>query len=352
MTNNESNRDLELKLMCKMLFKQMGYYTHYEIKLRTKSYISTIKTHDISDIDVFGYLFLPDMTYHSLGAECKSGETNALDELYKFIGVMDYQGIDKGYFIKTKIHNNARQVSTKKKVTCFTEAELRKILLGFGCDIDRQLRIEKAIYNKLNQSINSEENVYQRLVNYIRYEYWNKDNWRNIHNLIHFLSKKDQDKLFTNISVNTKTFLYYVAELFSISTLKNLSNAILESYSDIETSITNQLYGGGEMLTEKRRILDIVNQASSSDMSFSPPWEQDFIKMSSRMANQMNDSSKIPVFIQAVREESFYSSKMQIKPKLVKQYSDTTRKYVQDVLQFLTKNASIEEDIFREVMEL
>lgn len=352
MKKGQINKDLKLKLMCKILFKEMGYYTHYEIKLRTKSYIDTIKTHDISDIDVFGCAYLPDLTYHCLGAECKSGETNALDELYKFIGVVDYYTINKGYFIKSKIHQNARQVAIKRNLSCFTEAELRKLLIGFGYDIDKQLKIENAIYHRLNQAIKSQEKIYERLVNYIYYDFWNKENWRNIHNIIHLLSKNTQKELFLNLDLNKKLFFYYIAELFSISTLTNLSKAILESFSDIENSIINQLYGGGESLSEKRKIYDIVNQATGQDLSFSPLWEQDFVNISSRFSSHICFSSKLPLFFQEIREESFYSNKVQIKQKSIKKFGDVTRKFAQDLIQFLLKYTPIEREIFSEIMEL
>jgi hypothetical protein len=352
MSKTKDNKDLDLKLMCKILFKEMGYSTHYELKLRTKSYIDTIKTHDISDIDVFGCRFFQDLTYHCVGSECKSGESNALDELYKFIGVVEYYGIDKGYFIKTKIHQNARQVSLKQRLSCFTEAELRKLLIGFSYDVEKQIKIESAIYHKLNQSIKSQEKIYERLVNYICYDYWNKENWRNIHNIIHLLSKSVQKKLFKENDLNEKVFFYYIAELFSISVLKNLYMATFESFSDIESSIRNQLYGGGESLSEKQKIYDIMNQATNQNISFSPTWELDFINMSFRFSNHTSSSSQIAQFFQEMREESFYSKKVQIKQKSIKKFDDYTRKFAHDVLHFLIKHTTIDIEVYQEILDV
>ncbi|MCI5165079.1 MAG: hypothetical protein D3903_03050, partial [Candidatus Electrothrix sp. GM3_4] len=97
MKTTTTNKDLPLKLLCKLLFKEMGYNTYFEVKLRTLSYVESVKNHDISDIDVLGVNFLADMSQHLIGSECKSGASSALDELYKFIGVMDYYKIQKGY---------------------------------------------------------------------------------------------------------------------------------------------------------------------------------------------------------------------------------------------------------------
>ena len=43
MTKKFENKDLDLKVLCKLLFNKMGYCTHYEMQLRTKSYINHIK---------------------------------------------------------------------------------------------------------------------------------------------------------------------------------------------------------------------------------------------------------------------------------------------------------------------
>jgi len=301
---------------------------------------------------VFGCTFFQDLTYHCLGAESKSGETNALDQLYKFIGVVDYYGIDKGYFIKSKIHQNARQVSLKRKLSCYTEAEIRKLLIGFGYDVDKQVKIESAVYYKLDQAIKNQLKTNERLVNYIFYEFWNKKNWRNIHNFIHLLSTNIQKQLFKEDDLNDKIFFFYIAELFSIVTLKNLYVSTFESFSDIEGSVKNQLYGGGESLSEKQKIYDIVNQATNQDLSFSPPWEQDFINMSSRFSNHTSSSSRLPQFFQELREESFYTNKVQIKQKSIKKFDDFTRKFAQDLLHFLTEYTTIGDEIFMDIFDL
>ena len=332
-----SNKDLALKLLCKALFDQMGYVNHLEVRLRTKSYIQSIKVHDVSDIDVLGLRFQPDMTLLTIGAECKSGGSSALEELYKFIGVKEYARLDKGYFIKTKIHQNARQVATEKQISCFTEAEIRKLLIGLDVDPDKQLEIERAKYGKLVQSITEYRNHNEKLVDYIRYDFWNKDNWKNIHNIVHLLGSKGQMNLLPAVNVIPKIFVYYSLECLSFSVLKNLHYAMMVNYSDVEEAVKNSLYGGPEALSEKQRLYDMVNQALNENKSFSPDWESEFISMSSRFASHARDSAQIMHLLRDIRENAFYKDKVDIKPTILRRYSDLTRKFTQDLIHFASK---------------
>lgn len=352
MNNNSHNKDHNLKLLCKMLFTELGYTSHYEVKLRTKSYMQSLKVHDISDIDVYGCNFLPDMTFQSLGAECKSGETGALEELYKFTGVMHYFGLDRGYFIKTKIHQNARQVAAKKNVSCYTEAELRKLLLGFNINIEKQMKIENARYRKLYTAIKTQKNVNDKIVDYITFDYWNKENWRNIHNIIHLLNNQKYRELFPETNILQKMFYYYVLELFAISVLKNIGEAMIISLSDINNALRVSLYGGADALSEKQKIYDLVSQAIGENKSFAPAWENDFVNLSSRFSDYTKDSSRIINLIRAIREDAFYSNKVDIKPSLLKSYTDLTRKYVQDLMQFISNHSQLDIKIYGEFMKI
>lgn len=347
-----SNKDLPLKLLCKLLFKEMGYNTYFEVKLRTLSYVESVKTHDISDIDVLGINFLADMSQHLIGAECKSGESGALDELYKFMGVMDYYKIQKGYLIKSKIHQNARQVSLNNNISCFTEPEIRVLLHGLEIDIDKFVKIENAKYNKLTNAIRVEQKIAPKLASYITHDFWNKDSWRNIHNIIHLLSSNIQQTLFKDKSTEQKLFYYYVIELFALALLKNISLSIAQNYSDVEHALCNFLYGGPEALDEKRKLYDLIGQYTNKKESFSPPWESDFLNLSSRFAINTKSCSRIIHLLQDIRENCFYAQKVEIKKNILEKYSDLTRKFTQDIMHFLIKNTTIEESLFEDFMKI
>lgn len=355
MTKVIENKDQDLKAMCKTLFSQMGFNTHYEIKLRNKSYISTYKTHDVSDIDVYGYKFNVDLSFSTVGSECKSGENSALEEFYKFLGIVDFYKIDTGYLVKSKIHQNAREIASRNSFRCFTEAEIRKVLLGFNLDVDKQIRIENAKYYRLKKVLKKYKDKNEKLIDYLTLDFWNKENWKNVHNLVHLLQVPAANPgIFddSKIAVDDKLLFYYVLELFSISLVKNISEAMVLNYSDIEGATTNSLYGGAESLNERRKIHDLVNQVSKENREFEPTWHSDFVNVSSRIAQSTYAASKVPDMIQELWENSFYESSVKIDTSMLQKYPDMTRKFVQDLMQFLTKNCNLSNSIFEDFMKL
>lgn len=348
-----SNKDLNLKLLCKLLFKKMGYVTHFEIKLRNKSYISAYKSHDISDIDVLGYSFNPDLSYFTVGSECKSGETGALDEFYKFLGISKYCKLDKAYLIKTKIHQNARQIASQNNFVCLSEAELRKMLAGFEIDVDKHLKIEHAKLSKRQQYFSSYKSRNEKLIEYIELDFWNKEDWKNVHNLLHRIKPVAQDgNIFPEVDIVHKFIYYNVCELFSYSLLKLFSESITLNYADFDSAFVSSLYGGAEALHEKRKIQDAVNIASQQNKQFEPEWQQDLQQICSRMSNSTLSVSLIPSMIQDIYENCFFPTEVKIDNRIVKKYPDHTRKFIQDLMQFMNKNFDIHPAIFSEFMSL
>lgn len=347
------NKDLNIKLLCKILFSKMGYTTHYEILLRTKSYINTLKVHDVSDIDVFGYLFNSDLSLLKIGSECKSGESNALEEFYKFLGISRYYGLDKAYLLKTKIHQNARQVAMEHNFICLTEAELRKMLLGFEIDIDKSVKIEIAKYHKQIKYLDSYKKINEKLIDYIQLDYWNRENWKNIHNLIHILKQpSSQSEMFKDVTVMSKYIYYYTVELFAYAIIKNSSEAIVLNYSDFESAFINCLYSGAEALNEKRKVHDAVNIATQQAQNFEPEWQTDLVNICSRLSQSTYAASAIPKLIQDIYENCFYEDKVKMDNRVIKRYPDLTRKFTQDIMQFLQKHCGIDEKLFQDFMVL
>lgn len=350
---NMEDKDISIKLMCKILYSKMDYATHYEIKLRNKSYINSFKVHDISDIDVFGYLFHSDLSLSTVGAECKSGESNAIDELFKFLGISKYYNLDKAYLVKTKIHQNARQIALQNNFVCLTEAELRKMLLGFDMNIDKAVKIELAKYRKHRKLFDVYKSKNERLIDYLQLDFWNKENWKNIHNIIHMLRQSSEQKdMFNEVTLVDKYIYYYAAELFSYSILRNSAEAITLNYSDFESAFGTCLYGGAEALNEKRKIHDAVNIATQKSLSFEPEWQIDLLNICSRFSQSTPSAAKIPSILKEIYENCFYNDRIKIENKILKKFPDLTRKFTQDILSFLNKFCSVNGKVYEDFMQL
>lgn len=202
------------------------------------------------------------------------------------------------------------------------------------------------------QSITEYRKQNDKLVDYIQYDFWNKDNWKNIHNILHLIGSDGQLELLPTSNILPKIFLYYSMECLSFAVLTNLHHAMMVNYSDIEEAVKNTLYGGAETLSEKQRLYDMVNQALNENKSFAPDWESEFISMSSRFASHARDSSHIMHFLRNIRENAFYKDKIDIKPTILRRYSDLTRKFTQDLIHFASKTSGNSLKAFDELMAI
>jgi hypothetical protein len=350
MNKDPVNKDLPLKVMCRALYKEMGYCTHYEVRLRTKTYIEAFKSHDLSDIDVIGYSFSPDLSYSVIGAECKSGESHALDEIYKFMGIANYYGLHKAYFVKTKLHSNARNVAVSKGMSTYDAAELRQLLLGLSIDVDKQSKIETALYNRISSAHRHVASIDPKLHSYILFEYWNRDDWRNIHNLIHLL-KNTNSYAKQNITLDLKYYHYLVLELFIRATLLVLHKAMNLSLSDLPNSLTVMLYGSADSLNERRQLSDLISQTIGKDERFEPSWQNSFLELCGRFSERPYQSSLMPKMIQDILDDGFFKDMLMIDGRIMKKYDDIVRKFTQDVIHFLKTSANINIDLFEEFLK-
>src|SRR5690606_1513795 len=195
-----------------------------------------------------------DLSLITIGSECKSGETNALDEFYKFLGISNFYKLDKAYLLKTKIHQNARQIALDNGFICLTEVELRKMLLGLEIDVDKAIKIENAKYQRQIKYFELYKRKNEKLTDYLQLDFCNKENWRNIHNLIHILKQHTVlPEMFKESTLLDKYIMYYLTELFTYTILKNCSEAIILNYADFDSAFVNCMYGGAEALNEKRK---------------------------------------------------------------------------------------------------
>jgi len=97
-----TDEDLPLKLRTSQLFRQLGFLPEIAAQITARSYQEKYAREQLSDYDVLGIKFEPDLQIRRIAAECKSGDRKALEELLKLKGIVAAFGIERGYFIKRK----------------------------------------------------------------------------------------------------------------------------------------------------------------------------------------------------------------------------------------------------------
>ena len=122
------DRDLDLSLLTRRFFDSMGYYTELKVPIFIPIYGKAFKRSSASDVDILGIKYDPDFEPSIAIAEAKSTEANALEELLKVRSVAEYMKSNKRFLIKSRIHENAREIGRHLEVVCLDEAELVQML--------------------------------------------------------------------------------------------------------------------------------------------------------------------------------------------------------------------------------
>jgi hypothetical protein len=95
-----------------------------------------------------------------------------------------------------------------------------------------------------------------------------------------------------------------------------------------------------------------VNIATKSNELFEPDWQINLVNICSRISQSTLAASFIPKLIQEFYENCFFEDRIKVNNKIIKKYPDLTRKFVQDIMQFLNKVCGIDSKIFQDFMTL
>ena len=350
------NKDLPLKYFTKLLFKSMGYYCELEINIFTQSFNQKYKKEQISDIDVLGIRIENDLSIDFIPVECKSGEDGALDELLKLKGLMEYLNSHKGYLIKSKIANNAREMGEKINVSTIDQNEIRQLLNNIGLlNISDNKWVDTQLNNYLREKYICERAInFNRTLEYLRNEYWINKNFRNIHNII-FLSTSQKDSSVYSTDEGRYTLIQLCKHL-SISLLILGSYIIHKNFSNPVDKVKEYMFGGAREKREREVLFDKVNQILAGYGKTSQKFESDYIEhiteVCIRLISSPNYAKEIPACFDYYLNAYILKNDGYEKDKIPNVFTSITLKLAKDILVFLCKQGNIKTNIFDDFLNI
>jgi len=349
---NSLNKDVYLKYYSKLLLNSMGYYCDMEVNMVTQSFNQKYKKEQISDIDVLGCKIENDLSIELIPVECKSGEGGALDELLKLKGIMDYLGSHRGYLIKTKIANNAREMGENINISTLDITEMRNLLNNLGLlDIKNEKWIETQINNYLHEKYLFEKAAgISKAVEYLKNDYWHQKNFRNIHNII-FLASNITDSNFY-LKKEGKYTLMQLSKYLSISIIRLASFVIHKNYANPLDKIREYIFGGARERREREILFDKVNQVLALPQEFEPKYIQEFSEVCLRFIYTPGYGKDVPKCFEYCIKAFILENAGYDKEKLINTYNNITLKLMKDVFVFLCKQARIGISNFSDILNL
>ncbi len=351
------DKDLYLKLLVQRLFRVLGYHTELELPLLVSSYRGKYARPEISDVDVLGMRFESDFRRSTLVAECKSGETKAAEQLLKLWGVMVYFDADRGYLVKERIAENAREIARGRKIATLDEEELILLLSNLSYYEHSLMEEEVALYNAQRRAERLVKDRHSTaLFTYISREYWNREHWENIHNVMYFLGR-----LSTTAESTVFEDRYVVIRLLSLLNLSVLalcSDVLSSRLSDIGRSVEMAIFGGARARRERERLHDLFAQAghiaSTTLAAIDPPFLEALKEVVAFLVRSPDHASRTPLFLQRITGEIYLHRPSFELISIEAQFSQETRKLAKDVCEFGLKGAgfSAPQDFIGDVLKL
>jgi hypothetical protein len=349
-----ANKDLSLKLLLKPYLQGLGYICEIEVDLADKNYQITYKREQLTDIDLIAFKVEGDFNFRWIASECKSGDQHAFEELVKLKGVMAASSFDRGYFIKSKVHENARLAANRLNIACLDERELRELIAAWGFDAAHILKVEKARYEYKRKCDSIVKEVSPKFVDYLRFEYWNVENYRNIPNIL-FLLESNREKLKLE-AIAHRFFLHRVLHLFTVSLLRVCSRIYNSNLSDPGRGLQVELFGGPRDRRDREVLQDNINrvlaEVNRGPMGLDQEWMGDLSEIVARLIKSARFSTRIPRLTIDFLDHAFYLDEVKTPEIFAERHNVITIKLAQDIVQFLTKVSRVPEKAFREFMAL
>ncbi len=340
------NKDIDLKILGKMLYNKKNYYCELECKLLDNSYYEKYKREEISDIDIYGVSFDNSLQKIKIGFECKSTLNNGVDEILKIKGIQAYNELDIVGLLKKKVANNVRLIAEKIDVEVYDEHEITKIVSMLIEEYQVKFNQEKQIYI-LGQCIETQlKNAIKGVVTFIKATNWTNKPYQNIHTIVRVLEHIRDNKQLTDYQ-----YMYIsikLSILLSLAFLEICSNIIKTNLSNVEQAALDQVFGGATERWEKSRTYDLISQELNKKVSPYPYYTKDYLSIISWIISSINHAGKISLCL----EEYLKCYLLNIEySSLNLKFSDETLKLTKDILRFVSKILE-KNDLFKTIYKI
>lgn len=320
--------------MCGIL-RQEGYFAELKVPLFVPTYMDTYQKVTASDLDVFGVSFGWDFSEHTVIAECKSGERDALQELLKLDGVRELVSPSTAYLVKKRIHANAREVARRLGITVFETQHLEEIALRSGLDIESVVADEDRYYRA---RVAAAKQLRDRatIIQYVETDFVLRDYAENINNIVYLTSEMLSSR--HELTADELSWILLRAAAVLSLSLMHLCRDVMPSGSEnLSREISVAMLGGPRLRRERERLLDELRKISRSKRipdSVDPEHLPYLIDLVSYLLLTPLHAREVPSLFTTVLRATASGT---LGPDTVVRYSDETKKLMRDTCEFLLK---------------
>ena len=252
-----SEHDLGIKLRVERALWSAGFYTRTNVRLAwaVPSGRRSVKSGDLTDVDVLGIRFLEDLEQRRVAVDCKSGRNvSAIGRAFWLRGVMHHFGGHHGYVVLTRdFPGYQREAAASLGVTLLRENELTQLESRYPTPSSSLKIGDASTYDYTATAFGGLPKTLQRLVEFRDTTFWHNTPVRGIAQAIS-LTRAARDDIDENSRVHSALVLD-VATLFALAIIEQAWRLIKLSPSDLLASIRAELFGGPEGISRRSQIV-------------------------------------------------------------------------------------------------
>lgn len=362
-------KDTPLKLRIRRILWAQGYHCPLEVDLSHFEYEQTgrtLKRSPITDIDVLGICFEPDLRYKTIVVDCKSGKESEPNRLFWIRGLMDFFGAQEGIFVKSKLHSHARALAPRLSIRVLDEKGL--------IAIEKALDVEKICIYLTDNSIHKKsqylwgvkfpkghkplepELTLKSAYQYLQYLYWMIEEYRNIQTIMDRFSAIKEILDYKDLKY--KYLVNVGLQRLALSILKMASEVADRDITGIRQQSRTYLFGGPFFLREREHTIHLLNQLTKEttliheEIKLEPDYFDELIEIVNKIISNSFSASKILQHLDVVLLGSVLGSEKDIEKALGPKYSTDALVIAKRIARMFQKYSGFNERVLEELFSL
>ena len=363
------DKDTPYKLRVRQILWAQGYHCPLEVDLSHFEYDGSrreLRRESWTDIDVLGIRFDPDLRSFRVIADCKSSKESEPNRLFWIKGVMDFFGAHEGIFVKKIVHPHARALAPRLNIRVLDEDGLQTLEKGIPSETAFYAIGDIAIHGRTqalwginvnpgHKPTKVELNL-KRLYHYLQYLYWMIDEYRNVQTLIErFASVASELK---GSDIRAKYLAFIGLQRLVLAILRMAGSIMAQGITDILAQSRAYLFGGPFLLSEREKIVELVNSLSSQkdpelpSIILDPPYFAELAEIVNRIIINSWQSRKMLQVLDVVIFDHLLGSKLPLDMVLGSGYSVDSVVLVKRIANLFCTNSNLDKALLDELWQL
>ncbi len=361
-------KDLHLKLRVKRLLEVQGYHCPLEVALSLyegQDIKQELKRILLTDIDVLGIRFEPDLRQTIIIADCKSGRESEANRIFWLRGVMDFFQAQEGIFVKTHMQAQARALAPKLGIRVLDERGLETLEKGLELDKSTFSANDIAFYEKMSASwgiqVKSGQQPTQKqlamksVYQYLQYNYWMLADYINIQTIMDRFAKISLD--FISHDLKHKYLAFVGLQRLSLSIIKMAGYVAARDLTDVGGQFKIAFFGGTHRMRSSTQILEYLDRLGGDSklgekLELEPSYFDELAEIVNRIIHNSQHATKILRLLDVVMTVNLLSLDHNIEQVLGSMYSVEALVLLKRIASMFQKHTGMTEEIFEELWKL